>query len=96
MFYFIGILSGVGDIFLLDCLQVFFLLNVKFRGIFELYKSPVERGENPLINSIDNHMMEQKKKKLKFDNQMTTLARKERWIFCLWVLSNLTGKVSNA
>ena len=47
MSYFVGILSGVGDIFLLSCFQVFFLLNVRFKGIFELHKG------NPLIDSIN-------------------------------------------
>ena len=43
MSYFVGILSGVGDIFLLSCPQVFTLLNVRFKDISELYKSPVQR-----------------------------------------------------
>ena len=33
--YFVGILSGVGDIFLPGCPQVFSLLNVEFRDISE-------------------------------------------------------------
>ena len=41
MFYFVGILSGVGDIFLPDYPQVFSLLNLRFKGIFEPHKSPV-------------------------------------------------------
>jgi len=36
--YFVGILSGVRDIFLLSCPQVFFLLNLRFRDISEPYK----------------------------------------------------------
>ena len=36
--YFVGILSGVGDIFLPVCPKVFFLLNIRFRSIFELHK----------------------------------------------------------
>ena len=46
MSYFAGILSKVGNIFLSDCSQVFFLLNVKFRGIFKAYKSPVQIEES--------------------------------------------------
>ena len=33
--YFVNILSRFRDIFLLSCLKVFFLLNLKFMGIFE-------------------------------------------------------------
>ena len=40
--YFAGILSKVGNIFLSGCSQVFFLLNVKFRGISKAHKSPVQ------------------------------------------------------
>ena len=39
--YFLSILIGVENIFLLGCPQVFFLLNVKFRGILEPQKNPV-------------------------------------------------------
>ena len=39
--YFVGILSEVGDIFLLSCLQVIFLLNLRFMSIFKLHKSLV-------------------------------------------------------
>ena len=46
MFYFVGISSGVEDIFLSGCSQVFSLLNVEFRDIFEPYKSPIQRGES--------------------------------------------------
>ena len=46
MSYFVGILSGVGDIFLLSCPQVFTLLNVRFKDISELYKSPVQRKKS--------------------------------------------------
>ena len=45
MSYFIGILNEVGDIFLLDYLQVFSLLNLRFKDISKSYKSPVQRGE---------------------------------------------------
>ena len=48
VFYFIGILSGIGDIFLPGS-QVFSLLNIRFRGISESYKSPVQRTESPYI-----------------------------------------------
>ena len=46
MSYFIGVLNGVGDIFLLGCSQVFSLLNLKFRGISEPNKSPVQRRKS--------------------------------------------------
>ena len=42
MSYFVGILSGVRDIILSNCSQVFFLLNLKFKGIFEPYKSLIQ------------------------------------------------------
>ena len=42
VFYLVGILSRVGNIFLSCCSQVFFpLLNLKFRDIFESHKNPV-------------------------------------------------------
>ena len=41
MFYFEGILCGIGDISLSGCLQVLFLLNVGFKGISEPHKSLV-------------------------------------------------------
>ena len=41
MSYFVGILSGVGDIFLLSCPQVFFLLKVRFKNISKSHKSPI-------------------------------------------------------
>ena len=41
VFYFVGILHGVKDIFLLDCPQVLSLLNVRFKGISKPHKSPV-------------------------------------------------------
>ena len=44
--YFVGILSRVGDIFLSSCSQVFSLLNLRFKGIFKLHKSPVQRRES--------------------------------------------------
>jgi len=43
--FFVGILSGVEDIFLPDCPQVFSLLNLRFRGIFKPHKKLVQRGE---------------------------------------------------
>ena len=45
MSYFVGILRGVGDIFLPICPQVLFLLNVGFKGIYEPHKSSVQRGD---------------------------------------------------
>ena len=47
--YFVGIVSGVGDIFLQSYSQVFFfffLLNLKFRGISELHKNPIQIEES--------------------------------------------------
>ena len=41
VFYFVGILNKVADIFLPGYPQVFSLLNLRFRGIFEPQKSPV-------------------------------------------------------
>ena len=46
LFYFVGILSGIRDIFLSDCPQYFSILNVRFIGIFEPHKSPVQREES--------------------------------------------------
>ena len=46
MSYFVGILSGVGDVFLRDYLQVFSLLNLRFRGISESYKSPIQKEKS--------------------------------------------------
>ena len=47
MFYFVGILSEVRDIFLSGCLQVFFFgLNVRFKNIFEPHKSPIQIEES--------------------------------------------------
>ena len=46
MLYFISILSGVRDIFLLVCPQVFSLLNVWFRDISEPHESSIQRGES--------------------------------------------------
>ena len=54
MSYFIGILSGVGDIFLSSCPQIFPLLNVRFRCISKPQKKIQSKKSNPLINSIDN------------------------------------------
>ena len=44
--YFVGILSEIGEIFLPGCSQVFSQLNVRFRGIFEPHKSPIQSGES--------------------------------------------------
>jgi len=44
--YFVGILIGIGNIFLSGCPQVFFLLNIGFRSISKLHKSLVESGES--------------------------------------------------
>ena len=46
LLYFISILSGVRDIFLLGCPQVFSLLNVWFRDISEPYEGSIQRGES--------------------------------------------------
>ena len=45
MSYFVGVLSEVGDISLLNCLQVFFLFKVRIRYIFESHKSLVQSEE---------------------------------------------------
>ena len=37
--YFVDILSGVGDIFLPSCSQIFSLLNIKFKVISKSHKS---------------------------------------------------------
>ena len=44
--YFVSILSGVGDIFLPGCPQVFFMFKVRFRGISESHKNPVQREKS--------------------------------------------------
>ena len=41
MSYFVGILSEIGDIFLLNYPQFLSLLNIKFKGIYESHKSPI-------------------------------------------------------
>ena len=46
MSYFIRILSGVREIYLPDCPQVFSQLNVRFRDIFERHKGPIQRVES--------------------------------------------------
>ena len=46
MFYFVGILCGIGNISLPGCPQVLFLIKVKFKDISESYKSSVQRGES--------------------------------------------------
>ena len=43
--YFVGILRGIGDIFLPYCPQILSLLEVSFMGIFEPHKSPVQKGK---------------------------------------------------
>ena len=46
LFYFIDILSGIGNIFLSGCSQVFFLLNLKFKTISKPHKSPVQKRKS--------------------------------------------------
>ena len=46
MSYFVCILSGIEKIFLSGYPQVLSLLNVGSRGIFELHKNPIQRGES--------------------------------------------------
>ena len=41
VFYFVGILSRVRDLFLQGCPYVFSPLNVRFKDIYELHKSPI-------------------------------------------------------
>ena len=56
MFYFVGILSRVGYIFLPSCPQVFSLLKVEFKNISKSHKSLVQfqsDEENPLKNNLD-------------------------------------------
>ena len=43
--YFVGILSGVGNIFLLSYPQVLSLLSVKFKGISEPHKNSIQKNE---------------------------------------------------
>ena len=43
MFYFVGILNRVGDIFLQGYPYVFSSLNVRFKDIYELHKSPIKK-----------------------------------------------------
>ena len=43
--YFVGILRGIGDIFLPYCPQILSLLVVSFMGIFEPHKSPFQKGK---------------------------------------------------
>ena len=50
--YFVGILRGIGDIFLPYCPQILFLLEVSFMGIFEPHKSPVQKGKKKKNNSL--------------------------------------------
>ena len=42
---FLSFLSGVGGTFLPGCPQVFSLLSVRFMGISEPHKNPIQRGE---------------------------------------------------
>ena len=44
--YFVDILSGIEDIFLPGCPQVFFSVKRKFRGISKSHKSSIQRGES--------------------------------------------------
>ena len=44
--YFVSILSGVRDIFLPGCPQVFSQLNIRFIDISEPHKSSIQRGES--------------------------------------------------
>ena len=46
MSYFVGILCGVEDVFLLDCSQVLSLLNLGSRHISESHKNPVQKEKN--------------------------------------------------
>ena len=43
MYYFVGILNRVGDIFLSSCRQVFSILNVTFKSISKPHKSSVKK-----------------------------------------------------
>ena len=52
MSYFVGILNGVGDIFLLSCPQNFSLLNVRFMNIFKHIKIQ-SKEEKSLMNIMD-------------------------------------------
>ena len=53
MFYFVGILNRVGDIFLQGYPYVFSSLNVRFKDIYELHKSPIKKKKNFLNLLID-------------------------------------------
>ena len=46
MSYFVGIISGVRDVLLSGCTQVFSLLNLKFRSISKPDKSPIQRKKS--------------------------------------------------
>ena len=46
MFYFVGILCGVEDVFLPGYSQVLSLLNLGSRCISESHKNPVQKGES--------------------------------------------------
>ena len=52
MLYFVGNLSEVEYIFLPGSSQVFSLLKIRFKSIFESYKSLIEKGDS-LIYSVD-------------------------------------------
>ena len=45
VFYFVGILRGVRNVFLLGCSQVLSPLNVVSKGISESYQSSIQRRE---------------------------------------------------
>ena len=47
--YFVGILHGVGDIFLPSCSQILSLLNIGSSGISEPHKNSIEKGESSCI-----------------------------------------------
>ena len=47
--YFVGILHGVGDIFLPSCSQILSLLNIGSSGISEPHKNSIEKGESSYI-----------------------------------------------
>ena len=44
--FFVGIISGVRDVLLPSCTQVFSLLNLKFRSISKPDKSPIQRKKS--------------------------------------------------
>lgn len=58
VFYFVDILNRIEDIFLSGSLQVFSLLILRFRDFFKSHKSPIQRRDSLIINSIDNFIWE--------------------------------------